>query len=242
MIGIRVAATSWPRVEEMLEHGASAVLPIGAGCKEHGRHLPMDTDLRQAEWIADQLIEHEALVVWPTIAYGYYPVFVGYPGSISLSQDTFSALVGDVLDGIEAAGAKRIVMLNTGISTIGPLEDVVAARSNRAHCQLINVYSGAKFARAVENVSAQAWGGHADEIETSMMLAIDETLVDMEVARAAPVRIVRGLFNRSDPSLPNYSPDGVNGDPSLAARWKGEQLLAAMLEDVLDAMNDNRHP
>jgi creatinine amidohydrolase len=118
---------------------------------------------------------------------------------------------------------------------------VVAARPDPERYQLINVYSGPSFATAVENVAEQAWGGHADEIETSMMLAIDEASVDLEVARAAPVRIVNGLFNRVDPSLPNFSPDGVNGDPSLATRWKGERLLAAMLEDILAAMNDNRH-
>lgn len=216
--------------------GATAVLPIGAACKEHGRHLPMNTDQRQAEWITDRLVERLAVVVWPVIAYGYYPAFVDYPGSISLSQHTFTAVVDDIIDGIESAGARRIVVLNTGISTISPLQEVMRRRSKSGLHQLINVYSGAKFAGEAERIGEQEWGGHADEIETSMMLAIDETQVNLAVARAAPSRIVRGRFNRSDPLMPNYSPDGVNGDPTLAARWKGERLLAAMIEDVLSAI------
>ena len=71
------------------------------------------------------------------------------------------------------------------------------------------------------------------------MLAIDEAAVDLALAKAAPVEIVRGRFNRRDPSLPNYSPDGVNGDPSAAKRWKGDRLLAAMIDDVVAAIARN---
>lgn len=237
MSGMRVESASWPRVEEMLVAGASAVLPIGAACKEHGRHLPMNTDQCQAEWLSERLIECAELVVWPVVTYGYYPVFIGYPGSISLSERAFRLLIGDILDGIEHAGAARIFILNTGISTIAPLAEVLAARSEPDRCQLVNVYAGPRFVREAEAVAEQKWGGHADEIETSMMLAIDANRVDLAQARPAPDRIVRGLFNRSDPAQPNYSPDGVNGDPSLAARWKGERLVQALLDDVLEAIN-----
>ena len=236
MMGIRVETVSWPRVEEMLGGGATALLPIGAACKEHGRHLPMNTDQRQAEWIADRLIERSSVVVWPVVTYGYYPVFIEYPGCITLSKSTFGALISDILDGIEAAGASDIVLLNTGISTISPLQDLLVKRANPDRFRLINAYSGPAFAREAEQVAEQEWGGHADEIETSMMLAIDEAAVELSLARAAPTRIVRGLFNRGAPELPNYSPDGVNGDPSLAAQWKGERLLAAIIEDVLSVM------
>jgi len=240
MIGIRVATTTWPRVEEMLMQGATAVLPIGAACKEHGRHLPMNTDQRQAEWISDRLIERLAVVAWPVVTYGYYPVFVEYPGSISLSQQTFSALIADVCDGIELAGATHIAIVNTGISTIAPLEACLSTRTNPSRYQLINVYSGQKFSHEVAQLEEQAWGGHADEIETSIMLAIDEAVVNLALACAAPERIVRGQFNRREPSLPNYSPDGINGDPTLATRWKGERLLSAIIDDVLWAISQPR--
>jgi creatinine amidohydrolase len=231
-----VETANWPAVEEMLGRGSTAVLPIGAGSKEHGRHLPMNTDQRQAEWLVDHLIERLPVVVWPAVVYGYYPVFVQYPGSISLSENTFSALVTEILDGIEDAGAGRTVVLNTGISTIAPLQQVVARRSPGGVCRLVNIYEGANFSRESVRLAEQDWGGHADEIETSMMLAIDKAAVNLGLARPAPRRIVRGLFNRSDPEAPNYSPDGVNGDPSLASEAKGQALLAALLEDVLAAI------
>ena len=239
MSGIRVETSAWPLIQELLDRGMGAVLPIGAACKEHGRHLPMNTDQRQVDWIVERLVQEVDLVVWPTITYGYYPVFVDYPGSVSLSERTFVAMLGEVIDGIEHAGAVRVILLNTGISTIPPLQQVIATRPEPSQYQIVNVYSGPLFNREVEELAEQQWGGHADEIETSMMLAIDADAVDMSRAQAAPGAIERGRFNRHDPSLPNYSPDGVNGDPSLATREKGERLVGAMMADIFAALRTN---
>lgn len=232
MIGISVATSSWPQVGRRLADGWPAVIPIGAASKEHGRHLPLETDFLQAEWIASRVCETHAVVVWPTVAYGYYPVFVDYPGSISLREETFVALIEDLLAGVARAGASRTIILNTGISTIRPLETVLARTAQSPPCELVNVYAGAEFVRVSGTVSEQRWGGHADEIETSIMLALAPERVNLAVAKPAPTPIVRGLFNRTDPQAPNYSPDGVNGDPTLATVAKGEALLAAMFADV----------
>ena len=234
MNGIKVATSSWPEVDNRLADGWAAIIPIGAASKQHGRHLSLDTDFLQAEWIAARLCETREVVVWPTVAYGYYPVFVDYPGSISLREETFVALVGDILDGVTRAGASRIFILNTGISTIAPLESLLARRPKLPPCKLVNVYAGAEFARVSDTLAEQAWGGHADEIETSIMLALAPARVNLAAARPAPDRIVRGLFNRTDPDAPNYSPDGVNGDPTLATVAKGEALLVAMFTDVIE--------
>ena len=238
MGGLRVETSSWPEIEQRLAAGARAVLPIGAACKEHGRHLPMNTDMCQAEWIIDELIAQMECVVWPVVGYGYYPVFVDFPGSISLSERTFIEMIAAIADGIELAGAMRVILINTGISTILPIEKVIAERNDSEIYQLVNVYSGPSFTDEVNLVEEQEWGGHADEIETSIMLAIDDSLVDLNLASAAPVEIIRGRFNHRDPSLPNYSPDGVNGDPSLATRRKGVRLLRALMDDIITAIGD----
>lgn len=237
MNGINVADSTWPEVGSRLADGWPAVLPIGAASKEHGRHLSLDTDFLQAQWIAARLCELRAVVVWPTVAYGYYPVFVDYPGSISLREETFVALVCDILVGIAHAGASRIMLLNTGISTIAPLESLLARRAQDLPCKLVNVYAGSEFARVSSALAEQRWGGHADEIETSIMLALAPSRVNLSAAKPAPNRILRGRFNRTDPAAPNYSPDGVNGDPTLATAAKGTALLAAMLADVNGAFD-----
>ena len=106
---VRVVVEDWHKmrnqVEAALANHAIAVLPIGATCKEHGKHMPMATDYLQAEWLISQIINQVNIVVWPTLGYGYYPAFVDYPGSCSLEENTFEKVVLEIIQGIIKSGA-----------------------------------------------------------------------------------------------------------------------------------------
>ena len=234
--GLLLAGAVWPQVAERLAAGAPALLPVGAACKQHGPHLPMHSDWLQAEWLARALAERTSVVCWPTLGYGHYPAFTDYPGSISLSREIFSALVGDILAGILAAGARRCLVLNTGISTIAPLRQAIQSASGFAALELANVYAGPAYRRQETALAEQARGGHADELETSILLAIAPEQVAMERAPDWSGQALRGAFSRDDASSPGYSPSGVYGNPRLASAAKGRRLLAAMVEDLLAAL------
>lgn len=233
---------TWPEIEKRIARGAFAILPIGAASKEHGRHLPLNTDYLQAKWLADQVAKSNDVLIWPIVSYGYYPVFVDYPGSISINANSFATTINEIIDGIVFAGLERVIILNTGISTILPLKEALAKYERPTQVRLHNVYSGANYLRATKAIEKQVYGGHADEIETSLMLALDESLVDLAAARnpvdSQAQAISRGLFNRLNPEQANYSPDGVNGDPTLATKEKGVLLLEALRADCLSFLED----
>ena len=69
-----VSRLTWKNVSARLAAGAAAILPIGAGAKQHGVHLPMDTDQIQAEWFAQELANKFDALVWPTLTYGIISV------------------------------------------------------------------------------------------------------------------------------------------------------------------------
>ncbi len=196
----------------------------------------MNTDHLQAHWLAGALAAQQPVVVWPTVGYGHYPAFVDYPGSCSLTAATFSAMLVEILAGIRLAGAPGILILNTGISTIGPLRRAVRRCGAAPEIRLCNVYQGTHFRAAEATVSEQPRGGHADEIETSIMLKIAPDRVEMGKAQPCNGREISGRFNRWDPGAANYSPSGVYGDPTLASAAKGQRLLDAMLLDLLETL------
>ncbi len=66
--GAFAAQLSWSEVESRVRSAAIAVLPVGAACKQHGRHLPMQADLVQAEWLAQALVQHANVLVWITVS------------------------------------------------------------------------------------------------------------------------------------------------------------------------------
>jgi creatinine amidohydrolase len=229
-----VAKMTWDAIEARIKTGAVALLPIGAGSKEHGLHLPMNTDQIQAEFFAARIAEKIDALIWPTVAYGHYPAFVDYPGSSSLSAPVYESLIAEIAAGILASGVRALIVIDTGISTIAPTERALASfkPSDVLH---LRVHQGARYRAAASRLAEQRHGSHADELETSLMLAIAPHEVTMARAEASPAdRInVLGPLTRSDSSSPSYSPSGSFGDPTLATRAKGDVLLAAMMEDVI---------
>src|SRR3982751_7139889 len=99
---------TWDAVARRIDSGAAAILPVGAGSKQHGLHLPLNTDRIQAEYFARRLAADIDALVWPTLSYGHYPAFVEYAGSISLSAPVFEAMVQQIASGILDHGCRAL--------------------------------------------------------------------------------------------------------------------------------------
>jgi creatinine amidohydrolase len=232
-----VADLTWDRVGERLARGAAAILPIGAGSKQHGLHMRMATDQVFAEFFAAAVSERTDALIWPTLTYGAYPAFVAYPGSISLSDDVFRKVVTEIADALLGFGATRVLILDTGLSTLAPVETAIRASSDPLRVRHLKVFAGPRLVETARGIQEQSYGSHADEIETSLMLAIAPELVDMPRATASPVSPTgpsRGPLSPDDAKSPNYSPSGSFGDPTLASAEKGRKALAAILEDLME--------
>jgi creatinine amidohydrolase len=235
---------TWPEVAAHLEAGAVVLVPVGAIAKEHGHHLPMKTDWLVARELAARVAAALRVLVAPIVSHGYYPAFTRYPGSQHLSAETFAAVMRELLGKLIADGAKRIAVINTGVSTEEPLQivvrDLLATTGVR-----IAVADIRQLGTAVRRGGSQALGGHGDEWETSCILAIDPSLVRMDRAvedygnvRAEPATVFRRPTRFSgDPSSGlDYSKTGVRGDPTLATAEKGRALLAEMAQELIEGL------
>ena len=234
--GLYLADMTWQEVSDRLQQQAIAVLPVAAAAKAHGPHLPMQTDLLQVNWLLEQLCQTENILVWPVLNYGYYPAFVNYSGSVSLAEHTFIETVRAIIESMLHASAQHIAILNSGISTITPLAAAIAGYESPS-CNLINCYAGRHYQRAVQNVVENHQGGHADEEETSIILALYPDKVKTDCIEAGMLADKQpGPFNIESAGQVNYAPNGVYGDPRKASAEKGHALVAAMLRDVVDAI------
>src|SRR6266702_948596 len=224
---------TWDEAGRRITAGSAAILPIGAAAKQHGFHLPLNADRIQAEWFTARLSEHIDALIWPTVTYGYYPAFVEYAGSSSLSASTFEAMVHEIASGILDNGVCKLFVLNTGISTLASVERALV-RFDAGKVMHLRIYEGSRYRHAAEALAEQSHGSHADELETSLMLALAPQLVDMARAEASPALTheVPGRLTPTDRNSPNYSRSGSYGDPTVATSAKGEVLLAAIVEDL----------
>ncbi len=231
----------WPEVGEKLAAGWPVVVPIGARSKEHGHHLPMSTDYRYARALCDGIAAELPVLIAPVVDFGYYPAFLRYPGSQHLRAETFIALLTDVLEGLLDQGAGRVVIVNTGVSTEGPVQ--IACRDILVRRGVQVAIADLRFlGRGSSGLLEQKYGGHADERETSVMLAVCPELIDM--SRAVPdyghmleepksVFVAPVVFNGDPATGTQYSATGVRGDPSLATAEKGRAILADMVSELV---------
>ncbi|MEO1105785.1 MAG: creatininase family protein, partial [Pseudomonadota bacterium] len=219
-------------------------IPIGAAAKEHGHHLPLATDFIVAEHLGEAVRKALPVVVAPVVGFGYYPAFARYKGSQHLSTATYHALLTEIVEGFIGQGVTRIALINTGVSTEGTVEnvcrDIYSAHGVRMRYAHIRT-----FAATTRGDAEQKLGGHADEQETSVMLAIDPSRVKLD--RAVPdygnlltypksVFSVPVIFSNDPDSGPDYSVRGARGDPTLATREKGERALAAMTDALVTGL------
>jgi acetamidase/formamidase/creatinine amidohydrolase/Fe(II)-dependent formamide hydrolase-like protein len=231
--GVRLGDVPWTEAERILTADRVVVLPLGAGSKEHGPHLPLGNDLILADYEAAQLVAARPVAVLPTLTYGHYPNFVEYPGTVSLSAQTQKDVVVEICRSIARYGPRRFYVLNTGVSTRAPLQ--AAADTLAREGILMRFTDPLQAGKAAEDaVRQQKWGTHADELETSMILYMAPAAVRMERAVADGETVRPGPLTR-DPKRTDrhYSPSGVFGDPTLATWQKGERLTEATMDAIL---------
>jgi creatinine amidohydrolase len=215
--GVWLEDLTWPEAKARFEAGGLVVIPVGAASKAHGPHLPLKTDALTARALAQKLIERLPVVAAPVVGFGFYPAFTSFAGSQHLSATTFKALLAELLGNLRDHGVKRIVLLNTGVSTEKPIDEVAAGATDLL---VLHMRGLGGLADRLLDVPE---GGHADERETSVMLALDPRSVRMDRLK------LDGPFEQT----------GATGDPTRATAFKGERILAARVDDMV-AMITNR--
>lgn len=101
---------NWMGVEKYLAQDNRVVVITGA-CEEHG-YLSLLSDIRAPLEIAQAACHRENVLIAPPLPYGISPHFTAYPGTVSLSTETFTALVREVIEGLLAQGFRRILVSN----------------------------------------------------------------------------------------------------------------------------------
>lgn len=228
---------SWKDAENVLQNIPAILLPLGSNMKEHGLHLPLNTDWLTAEYLTMRVLDLIPIAALPTMQSSYYPAFVEYPGSISLSKETARDLIIEVCHSITRHGPKKVYILNTGFSTNRPLE---AARLQLGREGVVMEYlDSLKISdQLAKGVAEQAFGSHADEIETSMMMYILPESVKLHLAKPELSSPGKGFLTRN-PNLATgrYSETGAWGDPTLATPEKGRIIIEALVEYLVEHIN-----
>jgi creatinine amidohydrolase len=107
---VRIQDLNWMQVEQYLKGDDRIVIPLG--CTEQHAYLSLATDSILAERVATEAAEPTGVPVLPALPYGLTPWFAAYPGSPTLREETYAALLRDLLDSLHVQGFRRFLLVN----------------------------------------------------------------------------------------------------------------------------------
>jgi len=245
------AYLNWKQVDALPRDSTLLVLPTAA-IEQHGHHLPLATDTL----INNLLLGHALkklpaelpVYALPPVHYGKSNEHIGFAGTLAVSASTFMAVLHDLGASLVSARFQKLVLYNThGGNTA--LVDVMA-RDLRAEFGLRTFALYGSGGISFEDLSPQerAYGFHAGEVETALLLASVPEFVDQS---AYTVNYIAEVAN-PEPLLPenapatfawltrDIAPSGVMGDPRPATAENGARWLdqaATRLAAALEAMS-----
>jgi len=242
----------WPQVPGQADK--VVVLPLGS-MEQHGRHLPLLTDTMICQEIvrrAEAALGTEALFL-PMLWAGVSEHHLGFPGTVSLQQETYVRLLVDVLESLIGSGFRRIVMLNAHGGNDTPAHAALyEVRMQHRDERDLWLVLATWFVLAAPQIAAipeidQKRVSHACELETSMVLRLDPRLVDLDVARGTDPAFSADsdsagatCVSRVTTVRPfdHTTESGAYGHPERATAAKGEILFATVVEQVVSCIQE----
>jgi creatinine amidohydrolase len=160
---MRVQDCNWMQLEEYLRADDRIVLPLGS-IEQHG-YLSLGVDMILSERVSVEAAEPLGIPVLPSLPYGITPYFAAYPGSPTLSIETYQAVVRDLLDSLHEQGFRRFLLVNGhgGNDPGGIAADEWAAAHPGTQTLWHNWWKGPRTWEVVQSIDSDA--SHASWLE-----------------------------------------------------------------------------
>jgi creatinine amidohydrolase len=203
--------------------GAVVIVPIGS-VEQHGLALPVNTDNREVEFVAQEGARRAAgpVLVTPVMPFGISLHHMMYPaGTITLRVETLLHVLSEVCESVVQHGFDRILLLNGH----GGNMSTISAAALELKFRLVRQIQAANWWELILDVFGEVCEGpvtetigHAGESETSCILALTPESVRRDRLKLVP---------------------GITDDPARGSAAKGQRILqagAGALARLLDEM------
>jgi len=231
---------TWMEIRDALKNGVDTAIVATGGIEQNGPYLVTgkhNVVLRgTTEAIARKLGKTLVAPIVPFVPEGDISppsLHMKYPGTISVTEDTFAALLTDIISSLKTHGFRRIILIGDSGGNQAGMRDV-AAKLNagwKGVPQVIYVpeyydYGNATAWVQQQGIKQEAEGLHDDFVMSTQMIALDPRTVRAEQ------RMKAGNFK-------------INGVPlapiESSAAW-GRKIIAYRAEQTVKAIQKHPQP
>ena len=161
------------------------VVPIGV-IEKHGQHLPLGSDVYAAREICRRATEQEYCIIYPYYFMGQIFEAKHQPGTIAYSSELLLRLLDETCAEISRNGIKKIIIVNGHGGNLALTQYFcqiqLATPRDYAVYAIFPSVSSDDIQQKIKEMRKTTTGGHADEVEASVMMAIRPDLVKIEEA------------------------------------------------------------
>jgi creatinine amidohydrolase len=216
------------------------VLPVGS-CEQHGPHLPIDTDLRIAQLLAEKLVgllRKQEPILLPIIPFSCSWEHKGI-GTIALNTGTMAAIIHDIARSLRTWDVPVLLILvnwHGGNDILAPLAVEITATEEIPTAVI----------PAISQVG-KAW----DESHITEAKEIHAGGVETSIIKAFWPRLIAGVITKDDHCEPAITPakgqavlqsvgiravtkSGIWGAPEDANAAKGKALIETLSKKMAD--------
>ncbi len=245
---ILLAQLSWPETREVLKSNEIVLLPVGAH-EQHGPGIAVSTDTVSAAGLCRRAaaIMGARAAVAPAIPYGVSWQHLNFPGTITLTPETLTTLILEIVTSLARHGFPRVAVVNGhGGNTAAIATAVDAARQRIAGVRVLGLYGYGFIAEHARDLLPPEAIGHGGGDEAAVVMAEAPTYAKPAAfaapeprpemtalgAKLRPYGAAAGMY------YDELTANGAGGDTRPATTEIGNAILdraAATLAGVLDA-------
>ncbi len=232
---MKLELSTWLEVEAYLERSRGIVIPVGS-TEQHGPIGLIGTDALCAQSVAHEMAQSADILIAPRICYTPAPFNLAFPGTVSISEETFQQMVTEIVEGLNSQGFTNFYFLNGHGANLLPLKRVQSAGQFDSTCH-VRIRSWWDF-DSVNQLRQRLYGDwegmHATPSEVAITQATHR-IVSNDLATAPPEKLSPDFMkvHAGDKHGPpdehrKQFPDGRVGSHSALARPEhGSDLLKA---------------
>ncbi|MEO8680946.1 MAG: creatininase family protein [Vicinamibacterales bacterium] len=208
-----------PEVQDLLARTDMVILPVGS-LEQHGLQGPIGTDFLSVIERGKLIAQKTDVLVAPILFPGNSPYHMAFPGTITLPAETIQLVYFQAAQSLLAHGFKRFLILNGHAGNSAIVQYLVDRINQETAGIAVELDDAAQpFLTRGTRQGAPAFDRHAGVSETSRSLYLTPNLVNLGVARTAPLTL--------RPHLEKILPEVVAGDPTATRVFLAESLKGA---------------
>jgi creatinine amidohydrolase len=231
-------------ISAVAKSGSTCIIPFGV-LEKHGPHLPLGTDLIDVREVALRAAKAEYTIIFPEYYFGQILEGKHQPGTMAYSHRLIWDLLQETCDELSRNGIKKIIIVNGHGGNNHFLRFFCQAQLAERKDYGVYLFTPAEdpnVAEKIKKLKKTKSGGHAGEMETSILMSHRPELVQLEKAKDQSGEDKKRLKDLHGAyvgiwwyaSFPNH----YAGDGSVASRELGELFINGKVEQLVKMIRE----